>query len=61
MSAPVSMPSQPAPLVMEEEPTTVLVLGNMTTRSELLDDEEYADIELDIKEECEGFGKVCRH
>jgi splicing factor U2AF subunit len=40
--------------------TEVMMLVNMTTREELLDDEEFADIELDIQEECENFGKVGR-
>lgn len=49
--------SEPVPAVTATE---VMMLVNMTTREELLDDEEFADIELDIQEECENFGKVMK-
>lgn len=47
----------PAPAV-EQPPTTVLVLANMVTIDELRSEEEYQDILLDTKEECEKFGTV---
>lgn len=36
----------------------VLQLLNMVTAEELMDNEEYAEICADVKEECERFGKV---
>lgn len=36
----------------------VLQLLNMVTPEELMDNEEYAEICADVKEECERFGKV---
>jgi len=42
----------------ERPPTTALLLENMVTKDELVDDETYADIVLDTKEECEKFGEV---
>jgi len=38
--------------------TKILQLLNMCTPEELLDDEEYADINEDVKEECGKFGPV---
>ena len=42
----------------ERAPSTALLLENMVTKEELLDDETYADIVLDTKEECEKHGEV---
>jgi hypothetical protein len=42
----------------ERPPSTALLLENMVTEDELRDDESYADIVLDTKEECEKFGEV---
>jgi len=42
----------------ERPPSTALLLENMVTHAELLDDETYADIVLDTQEECEKFGEV---
>lgn len=39
-------------------PSTVLVLANMVAPEELQNDDDFADIMLDTKEECEKFGKV---
>lgn len=39
-------------------PTPVLLLLHMVNADELLDDDEFNDIVLDIREECEKFGKV---
>jgi len=36
----------------------VLVLKNMVTVEELQNDDDFEDIMLDTKEECEKFGKV---
>jgi hypothetical protein len=48
-----------APATLQEvPPTTVLVLANMVTVDELQSDDDYQDIMLDTKEECEKFGKV---
>ena len=38
--------------------TCVLVLMNMVTAEELVDDEEYEDIITDIRSECAKFGKL---
>ena len=42
----------------ERPPSTALLLENMVTQEELADDETYADIVLDTKEECEKFGEI---
>lgn len=39
-------------------PSKVICLKNMVTPQELVDDEEYLDIELDVKEECVKFGPI---
>mmetsp|Transcript_40083 Transcript_40083/g.78024 ORF Transcript_40083/g.78024 Transcript_40083/m.78024 type:complete len:130 (+) Transcript_40083:1990-2379(+) len=39
-------------------PTPVLVLLNMVTPAELIDDEEYHDIRTQVGQECEKFGSV---
>jgi len=39
-------------------PTKVVVLKNITTVEELSDDQEYDEIVLDIKEECEKHGRI---
>jgi len=39
-------------------PTKVLLLLHMVTAEELMDDDEFSDIVLDIREECEKFGTV---
>ena len=38
--------------------TKILVLLNMVTKDDLVDDEEYADLFADIKEECDKFGSL---
>ncbi|PWN51888.1 hypothetical protein IE53DRAFT_30945 [Violaceomyces palustris] len=40
------------------EPTRCMMMLNMVTPEELLDDEEYADIVEDIRDECAKFGRV---
>lgn len=40
------------------EKTNVLMLLNMVTPEELKDDEEFGDIVLDVREECEKYGVV---
>lgn len=40
------------------EPTTCMVMLNMVTPEELQDDEEYADIVEDIRDECNKYGAV---
>jgi len=47
-------PGEPA----EEPPSTVLVMSNMVTLDELKSDEDFEDVLLDTKEECEKFGVV---
>jgi len=42
----------------DQIPTRVLLLLNMVTASELVNDEEYEDIRDDVKEECSKFGVV---
>lgn len=39
-------------------PTPVLLLLNMVTPEELLNDDDYEDIMLDVRDECEKFGDV---
>jgi len=46
------------PAAAEKPPTTVLVMKNMVTVEELKNDEDYEDVMLDTKEECEKFGVV---
>jgi splicing factor U2AF subunit len=46
----------PQPAVMP--PTRVLRLSNMVTAQDLQDDEEYNDIREDVRQECNGFGRV---
>ena len=41
-------------------PTKVLLLLNMVSASELNDDEEFKDILLDVRDECQRFGAVER-
>jgi splicing factor U2AF subunit len=43
---------------VEESPTNVLLLLNMVQASELADDEDFPDLCLDVREECEKFGVV---
>jgi splicing factor U2AF subunit len=40
------------------EPTKILVLLNMVTEENLLNDEDYHDILDDVREECSKFGRV---
>lgn len=40
------------------EPTKCMTMLNMVTPQELIDDEEYAEIVEDIKEECDKYGSV---
>lgn len=47
-----------APAVPENPPSTVLILNHMVTVDELRNDDDYEDIMLDTKEECEKFGTV---
>jgi len=39
-------------------PTTVLVLLNMVTKEEVMNDEDYLDIVDDVRDECSKFGSV---
>ncbi|KAJ3016402.1 hypothetical protein HKX48_004043 [Thoreauomyces humboldtii] len=55
------MMGMPAPLLVANgpaEPTTVILLLNMVTVDELVDDQEYQDILEDVREECAKFGTV---
>jgi len=40
------------------EPTKILLLLNMVTEEELLNDKIYEEIKEDVKSECEKFGKI---
>jgi len=59
-------PAQPFPLPMSSltpgltssTSTRVLMLKNMITEKELIDDDEFVDIVLDVRDECEKFGAV---
>lgn len=66
-SANVFVPAIPTPFSMPGvqmagteaiEATRVLVLLNMVTKEELVNDDDYADIVDDVREECSKFGKV---
>lgn len=53
----------PAPLLPVRSaqsfvPTTVIRLAYMTTREELVDDDEVHDLRLDVEEECTKYGGV---
>jgi len=47
-----------APQVVQDPPSTVLVLENMVSEQELQEDSEYQEIFSETKEECEKFGPV---
>ncbi|KAJ9071383.1 hypothetical protein DSO57_1037527 [Entomophthora muscae] len=63
-SASSSTPAQPSngsffnPGATTLEVSTVLMFLNMVTAEELENDEEYQEILMDVKEECERFGPV---
>jgi len=54
----MDMSAVPGDIPAEHPPSTVLVLKNMVTVDELKNDEDFEDIMLDTKEECEKFGTV---
>jgi len=56
--AAVVAPAPGAPPSGEPPSTTVVRLANSVTAAEIEDDEEYADILEDMKEECSKFGTV---
>lgn len=45
---------------MVQVPTRILVLNNMISEGELIIEEEFKEIEEDIKEECSKHGKVVK-
>jgi len=62
---PIFVPATVTPFMMpgvqmqsNVEATRILVLLNMVTKDELIDNDEYSDIVDDIREECSKFGKV---
>lgn len=48
------------PVAPSVPPSSVLVLSNMVTLDELKDDQDFEEIVLDTKEECEKFGTVVK-
>jgi len=48
------------PMKPEHPPSTVLVMSNMVTMSDLQNDDDYEDVTLDTKEECEKYGTVVK-
>ncbi|EST07182.1 RNA recognition motif domain protein [Kalmanozyma brasiliensis GHG001] len=58
IATPVGVPSFAGEGGDAGEPTQCMVLLNMVTPEELQDDEEYADIVEDIREECAKYGVV---
>ncbi|TPX61839.1 hypothetical protein PhCBS80983_g00758 [Powellomyces hirtus] len=52
------MPTQLLSATGSVEPTTVILLLNMVTVDELIDDQEYEDLMEDVREECMKFGTV---
>jgi len=59
---PLPQPSAAALVVPSQHiitvPTSVLLLLNMVTENDLVNDDEYDDIVSDVREECEKFGPV---
>lgn len=60
---PEAFPSIPKPIVAAEETNQppdarILLMLNMVTPEDLVVDQDYEDIFLDVKEECEGYGKI---
>ncbi|KAI5121618.1 hypothetical protein M0805_001148 [Coniferiporia weirii] len=55
-------PEIPRPILpagdLSQTSARILLMLNMVTPDDLTDDQEYADIYEDIKEECSGFGEV---
>jgi len=55
----LALPSVPLPtLQVLEQPTEVLMLVNMVCEEDLKDDEEFSDLMLDVREECEKYGDL---
>ncbi|ESK94890.1 rrna primary transcript binding protein [Moniliophthora roreri MCA 2997] len=55
------MPEIPRPIMPAGESAgdaRILLMLNMVTPDDLVDDEEYGDLYEDVKEECSGFGKL---
>ncbi|KAF7309698.1 U2 snRNP auxiliary factor large subunit [Mycena indigotica] len=59
---PEAFPEIPRPIMPAGETSTgdarILLLLNMVTPEDLVDDEEYGDIYEDVKQECQNFGPV---
>ena len=53
-----SAPPAPSSTAPSKQPTQFLQLCHMVTDEMLSDDQEYQDIVLDVKEECEQYGTV---
>lgn len=51
-------PIMPADVEATSDDQRILLMLNMVTTDDLVDDQEYADIYEDIKEECSSFGPV---
>ncbi|KAJ3286634.1 hypothetical protein HK104_008929 [Borealophlyctis nickersoniae] len=59
VGGPVGLPLMiPLTAPAEMQPTTVLLLLNMVTPEELVNDEDYHDIIEDIRDECTKFGTI---
>ncbi|KAH8111019.1 hypothetical protein DFH11DRAFT_1616587 [Phellopilus nigrolimitatus] len=54
----IPRPILPAGDLSQQTSARILLMLNMVTPDDLTDDQEYADIYEDIKEECSGFGPV---
>lgn len=54
----IPRPIMPAGVEPPSGEARILLMLNMVTTDDLTDDQEYADLYEDIKEECAGFGEV---
>jgi splicing factor U2AF subunit len=54
----LALPPLMASSISIEQPTEVLMLVNMVSEAELQDDEEFADLVLDVREECAKYGEL---
>lgn len=55
---PAGMQRPPLSMVPIVPPSRAVVLSNMVTQEQLMDDQEYQDILEDVLEECKTFGEV---
>lgn len=59
-AVPAATAASPAPAAAPAVTSKALMLTNMVEPEELDDDEEFSDILIDVREECEKYGKIVR-